>query len=470
VKPSVADVAARARAARRRLDAARSPWLVPPLADKLDTELVRIRDIEKSTHLADRTLAMVPRLLGQDGPRRYFLAVQTPVEAPGGGGFLGNYGEITAEDGRLRLTRFGRQDDLTHAPGREARTIHGPPDYLARYTRFGPAQNWVNVNLSPDFPTDASVIADLYPQSGGAPVDGVIAVDPYGLAALLAVVGPVDVPSWPTPINSANALQILLFDQYERYTTNDAVARVDFLGQVAQEAWGRLTSGDLPPVPQLMASFGPAVHDKHVFFWSTRPDEQQLFRDMGATGAVAPPADDFVGLVTQNAAGNKIDYFLRREVDYRVAVDPRTGTVRATAKISLHNDAPASGLGPSLIGNEVIPSLPNGTNKLYLSFYTPWELVGATVDGAPVGLERGEELGRRVYSTAVVIPPKSTATVELTLTGHRTRHGTYRLDVYRQPVVAPDEVTATLAVPGRPERAETRTVETDATIELPVRP
>lgn len=477
VQRTVADVAARATAASSRLDAARSSWLVPPLAAKLDSELPRVRRIEKTTQQSSRVLALLPRLLGQDGPRRYFLAVQTPVESRAGGGFMGNYGEITAEDGRVTLTKFGRQVDLTNAPGSDTRKLDAAPaDFVARYGRFAPQKTWANVNLSPDFPTDAKVIADLYPQSGGAPIDGVIAVDPAGLAALLAVVGPVQVPSWPTPITPANALQTLLFDQYQRYTSAVDDQRVDFLGDVAQEAWGRLTSGQLPPVPQLLAALGPAVHDKHVFFTSLHPDEERLFEDVGAAGKVAPVTGDFIGLVTQNAGGNKIDYYLRRQVDYRAQVDPGSGRLQATATISLHNDAPPSGVNASLIGNEVLPSLPYGTNKLYLSFYSPWQLSSGTVDGAEVAFERATELGRQVYSTVVVIPPKSTATVVLNLSGRLPEGHDYRLDIYREPLVAPDDVTATLAVTsgwrtpdGGREQTWTEQLDSDAKITVPLR-
>jgi hypothetical protein len=474
IEPPVADVAGRATAARERLDGSRSAWLVPPLAEKLDTQLGRLRDIERTAQLVNRVLPMVPGLLGKDGPRRYFLAVQTPVESRAGGGFLGNYGEITADDGRLTLSRFGRATDLTTAPGQFERTLEAPADFKARYERFAPQRSWANVNLSPDFPTNARVIAGLYPQSGGAPIDGVIAVDPAVLAALLSVVGTIEVPAWPEPINSVNALQVLLYEQYQRYDSSDQ--RVDFLGDIAQEAWRRLTTGDLPPVPQLVAAFGPAVRDKHMFFSSVRPEEQRLFHDMGASGAMAPVTGDFIGLVTQNAAGNKIDYFLRRQVDYRAQLDPGSGRLQASAKVSLHNDAPASGVGIALIGNEIVPSLPNGTNKLYLSFYSPWELAGATVDGVPIELERATELGRQVYSTAVIVPPKSTVTVELMLSGRLTDTDGYRLDVYRQPMVNPDDVTASLVLgsgwrtgSGSKEQTTTLRLESDATVEVPLR-
>lgn len=473
IEPQAGAVAARVTAARRRLSSARSSWLVPPMLDKLDVELTRVAKVEKTTQVVHRALVVLPSLMGQGGPRRYFLAVQTPVESRAGGGFMGNFGEITADNGRLRLSRFGRQDDLNQVPGRDQRVLKAPEDFTARYARFRPEYTWTNVNLSPDFPTDAGVMAGLYPQSGGAPVDGVIAIDPAVLAAVLNVVGPIQVPSWPTPITAANALQTLLFDQYEAYPTSDV--RVDFLGDVAQEAWRRLTTGGLPPVPQLVAALGPAIGQKHLLLASAHPDEQKLFDDMGATGRIAPVDGDFIGLVTQNAGGNKIDYFLRRSVDYRAQLDPGTGRLQATATITLRNDAPATGLPPVLIGNEVIPALPNGSNKLYLSFYTPWDLVDGRLDGKGVEFERARELGRQVYSTAVVIPPKATVTVDLKLSGRLPGDGPYRLDIYRQPVVAADDVRTTLGIDGgwrtatgATEAITSRQLESDAAVEVPL--
>jgi hypothetical protein len=191
---------------------------------------------------------------------------------------------------------------------------------------------------------------------------------------------------------------------------------------------------------------------------------------------MAPVRGDFMGLVTQNAGGNKIDYFLRREIDYRAQLNPGSGRLQAAVKVTLHNDAPASGLRPSLIGNEVIPGLPSGTNKLYLSFYSPWQLVEGRLDGVPLKLERAAELGRQVYSTAVVIPPKTAVTLELTLTGRLRESDGYRLDVYRQPMVAPDAVTTRLGLTsgwetatGVKEQAGSLQLESDATIEIPLR-
>jgi hypothetical protein len=472
--PAVSDLARQLTGARRRLASARSAVLLPPLLDRFDTELARVIRVEGTTQRLNRALPLLPAMLGQDGPRRYFLAVQTPAEARASGGFIGNFGEITADAGRLSLTRFGRISELDDAPGRNERQLVAPEDFVARYGRFSPEGAWTNVNLSPDFPTDAQVIAGLYPQSGGTPVDGVFAIDPAGLAAFLRLLGPVNVAGWPVPITADNAEQIMLHDQY---VVEDRQERIDFLGEVAQVTWLRFTSGALPAPQQLLGTLAPAASEKHILLWSNRPEEQRLFEDIGASGRMAPVNGDFLGLVTQNASGNKIDYFLRRSVDYQVQLDPGSGRLRATATLTLSNDAPASGLPPTVIGNQVIEAqVAAGDNRLYLSLYTPWELLEGRLDGAAIQLDAAGELGRRVYSTGVVIPSKGSVTLVVELSGRLGAGVDYRLDLFRQPTVAPDEVTATLVVrngwrvPGGGQRhAETISLTADATIQLPVR-
>ena len=75
-----------------------------------------------------------------------------------------------------------------------------------------------------------------------------------------------------------------------------------------------------------------------------------------------------------------------------------------------------------------------GENQLYLSLYTPWELLGSRLDGDPVRLDAAEELGRRVYSTGLVVPSKGSVTLVFELSG-RLDAGVddYRLDLHRQP-------------------------------------
>lgn len=425
----------------------RSPWLVGPVSNRLDDNLRRLADSQRSLQTSSKLVEVLPDLLGAGGERRWFLAVQTPSESRATGGFIGNFGEITATDGRLGLPRFGRIGDLNSGGDPARRRLLAPDDYLARYSRFDVATTWQNVNLSPHFPSVTKVIASLYPQSGGQPVQGVVAIDPAGIAAFLQLTGPLTVPSWPEPLTAENAERILLYDQYVRF--GDSSDRVNFLGEATQLLWQRITSGELPGPERIVKVLGPAVAGKHLLVSSLDEDEDAALASAGLNGELRPVEDDALAVITQNASGNKIEWFLEREVDYYVDVDARTGDIAGRLRVTLRNQAPPAGLPSYLIGNEVKSPLPVGTNRLYLSIYTPWNLAGATIAGAPASMESEIEQGRSVYSAFLDIAPQSTVDIELRLVGRRALPEPYFLDLHAQPVVKPDKVTVTATSNGR---------------------
>ncbi|HEX7167983.1 MAG TPA: DUF4012 domain-containing protein [Acidimicrobiales bacterium] len=438
VTPAVGDAVDALERAITKLRGADSPWLLPMFDRRVAAETDRLDDALGTATRTHQALQVLPSLLGAGEPRRYFLLVQTPAELRGTGGFMGNFGEITAVNGKLELVRFGRTRELNAAGDPTQKRISGPPDYVARYERFEPATTWQNVTMSPDFPTVARVVGELYPQSGGTTVDGVLALDPAGLAALLRVTGPVRVQGWPEPLSAKNAEKILLHDQYVEYASSGD--RVDFLGDAARSVWQRLTSGSLPQLDRVARSLGPAVAQKRIMFASLRPGEAGVLESLGVAGEMADVDGDFLAVVAQNASASKIDWFLRRSVQYEVEVDDR-GALTATATIALRNEAPPSGLPPVIIGSSTSPPLPMGTNRLYVSLYSPWGLTGATLNGEAIPMESERELGRRVYSTYVDVPPGSSGALVVRLGGRFEGVAPYALTVHRQPTVAADEVT-----------------------------
>ncbi len=437
---------------RSRLDDARSPFLVAPVADRLAELADKVRAASGSADTAVLALRNAPALLGADGPRRYFLAVQTPAEARASGGLIGNWGELLAEDGRIRLGRFGRTQELNTSGDPPARRISGPADYVRRYSPFKPSLYWQTVTMSPDFPTVARVIEELYPQSGGTTVDGVISVDPYAFAALLRLTGPVSVPGMEGQLSAENAAQILLHDQYLTFGEKQEADRVDFLDIASRTMFARLTSTTLPSPRAIADALAPAVAGRHLQLSSSHPSEQQFFEHIGAAGAVPPVRGDFLGVVTQNFNGNKIDWYLNRSYRYAADFDPASGDVKATLELQLRNDAPADGLPRSVIGfgGFAAPGQPQtafGENLMLLSVYSPLELKSMTVDdGQALAISRQNELGRRVYSALVSVTSMATRTVTVELAG-KVEQGEYRLDLLRQPTVTPDRAEVSVTLP-----------------------
>ena len=192
---------------------------------------------------------------------------------------------------------------------------------------------------------------------------------------------------------------------------------------------------------------------------------------------MAPVDGDFLAVVAQNAGENKIDWFLRRRTDYRVELDPSTGAVKARLRLVLRNAAPREGLPLYVIGNPPDTPVPPGDNRLYLSVYTPWVVDRARIGGVAATLEPATELERRVFSAFVVVPAGGSLTVELEMSGHLDHTGTYRLDLHRQPGIAPEDVSATLALRPRPSSSSTTRppsttrrfqLDADQTIEVPL--
>ncbi len=427
--------------------------LVGPVARavaRLDTQLATAR---RDVTTADGIATFVPGLLGLDGTRRYFVAFETDAEQRATGGLIGLNGVLTVTGGHLTLS--GLESSTALNLGTNVRVLHAPPDYVARYGAFDPAYNWQMVNLSPDFPTVGKVIADLYPQSGGTPVDGVIAVDPAGLAAIMKLTGPVTLPGWPVPITAANVVAVTQNQAYIAYAGRDA-ARQAFLIQLVHAVFAQVSNLDLHDPVTLVDDLAPAVDGGHLLVYAGRPAEERYLASLHMTGAVPPVTSDAFEVTTQNAAANKIDYYLTRSVDYRVHLTPLAGTgpsagattaaASGTVSVSLHNGAPL-GL-PPIVDGPGFPGLVAGEDRIFVTLYTPLQFSHPTLNGAPSGLEPQRELGRWADATFVNIAAGHTATLAAHLSGtvHLAAGGWYELDLPLQPLINPDQVTVTVTV------------------------
>jgi hypothetical protein len=421
-------------AAQTALGGNRTSWLVGPLSDRLDhlrTELTRARS---ASQLAASVVKEAPALLGADGVRHYFVAFMTPAETRGLGGFIGAYGELSVDHGHITLVRSGRPLDLTlNRPA--ALRLTGPADYLARYGRFAPQANFEDVSYSPDFPSVANVISQIYPQVGGDRLDGVLMLDPNALAALLGFTGPISIPGLADQLTAANAADILLRQQYLLPTQTST--RHDLLQDALAVGFARLVTGSLPAPKTLAAVLGPEVRQGRLLFWSNHPGEQPLLQGLGLSGAFPSPrpGSDLLAVTVANAANNKIDAYLHEQISDHVQYNPSSGHVTHTVTIRLDNAAPSTGMPLFVIGSYHGSGLPPGTNYMWLTLYSPLDLTGASVDGRVVGFSPAvDELGTKAYSTFLTIPAESSSVVTVALDGSVRPGPSYQLSLRLQPL------------------------------------
>jgi UDP-GlcNAc:undecaprenyl-phosphate/decaprenyl-phosphate GlcNAc-1-phosphate transferase len=444
--PSLADAAAVLEASSARLARVDEPYILPPLRRAIDGLEAVLQGQAPSAAAAAEGARLLPAVLGGDGPRHYFLGFQDNAELRGTGGFISHWGEVIAENGRMRLVRFGRLEELNDAGG-GPRELIATPEFLDRYREFDVARSWQQVNVSPDFPTTARVIAELYPQSGGRSVDGVLAVDTAGLAALLALSGPVQVPGWPEPISAANVVEVAHRGVYGRFPGPDE--RTAFLGELRRRAFEAFTSADLGNPGRVIQALGEAVRGDHLMAYLDNGDEERLVRRVGADGAIPPVEGDALMVVNQNLSATKIDRYLRRRLRYVVTLDPasRPANLRGRLELTLDNRAPPEGLPGGATGAGDGRSAP-GENRTYVSLYSPFEASSGTLDGEPLPLSVQPELGRLAQSATLSIPPMASRTLRLEVTGRveLTDDGWYRLDLGHQPLLLADDVEVSVVV------------------------
>jgi hypothetical protein len=353
----------------------------------------------------------------------------------------------------MSLGRFGRSSELVAAPGSPRRTISGPADFLARYGRFDPASGFIDVASSPDLPTVAEVDRELYPQAGGKPIDGVIRVDPVGLAALLQYTGPIEVASARKALTAENAADYLLREQYVTFTGAANAERIDVLDDLGHATFDRLTRVDLPGPQQLARDLGPMVQGQHLSMTTFDDTSRRLLDRTGLTGAVPPVNGDQIGVIINDIGGSKIDLFLERDIEYRASWDPDTGTIDATATVTLRNNAPAAGLPDYIIGNVVTANtpdhevLPRGTNRAFVSIYSPWFPLSPKVDGVETPFQIEDELGRKVASLTIDIPAGGQRTLSVQVHGQLPIGQPYHLDIWRQSLALDGQATVHIKGP-----------------------
>jgi hypothetical protein len=403
------------------------PYLWPSLgATVRDFRATVIAAATKASTAATVARAL-PALLGGSGTRHYFLALEDNAELRGGGGLVRYWGEIEAAGGQLRLTRFGTVDDLNRAATGSAatRASVAPDGFLDRYGQFDPTNTWQNVNVSPDFAVTGQVIAGLYPQSGGETVDGVLAVDIPGLAALVGLSGPVRVDGWPEPVTATNLALVILHDAAVRFPAD--TERQAFLAGLYRRTVESVLASGLGTPAQLTRALGAAVEGGHVLLYGADADEEGVFDRLGAAGRLAPVTGDSVLVVNQNLTGARIDAQLARSVSYDVHLDPGTQPASATAHVAVTLDNAAA-----------------ADNRTYLSIYSPLPLTHAQP-----GMTTAAELGRRAYSSIVAIPAGSSRSVGLDVEGRVALEAGnwYSLGLPHQPSLTPERTEVRISVP-----------------------
>ncbi|MEV6980523.1 DUF4012 domain-containing protein [Sphaerisporangium sp. NPDC051017] len=408
--PVLHGAAARLTRARDRLAATPARTRVASVDETRSKVLYELDRLRGWVGGAATAADLIPPMLGDDGPRRYFLAFQTNAESRGTGGLVGAFGILSADRGRVRVTRLAADNDLSSSA--RPVTDHGPA-FRARYGD-GAARLLSVSNLSPHFPYAAKTWTAMWERQTGRRLDGAIAIDPVGLSYVLGLVGPVTLPGGEQ-VTTSNVVDLTERAAYARYP--DPVRRKRFLIAIAT-AVGEALPKSFPGPSHVLPVLKPMAEERRLQIWSRRDAEQRRLSATALGGVLPRLPGPYAGLVVNNSAGGKLDYYLNRSLEYTLG-PCRGGRRQTRVRIRLTNDVPRVALPSYVTGRLDSPGIPHvpGSNLLWVSLYAGLgtELTGARLDGRPVTAIKEAERSHPVYSTLLELAPGQSRTWELDL-------------------------------------------------------
>jgi Protein of unknown function (DUF4012) len=401
---------AAARTEARRLP--RRTWL-PPVDRVRDQLLSRLDRMAPALEDAATGARLLPPMLGADGPRRYFVVFQNPAESRGTGGMPGAHATLTADRGKFALAQFGHDTEMLDVSPK----VDLGAEFTTMYGHNKVVDTWPNSNMSPHFPYAARIWSATWLGKSRERVDGVLSLDPGALARLLAASGPTRTTDG-TVVAADNVVDL---SERTNYTTfPDPHKRKAFLLEVARAAAGRLLTAAEDPQrrPALLLGLHEVLSNGQMTAWSTHRNEQRELESRPVGGSLPQSPEPYAGLVVNNAAGTKLDYYLDRTLDWYPGRCTATGR-EVTVKAVLANRAPSSGLPTYVTDRLDKPPYATraGDNRLLVSYYATAgaKLIKATVDRQPALMTPGVERGHPVYTLDVEVPAGSSRTVRLHL-------------------------------------------------------
>ena len=295
-----------------------------PVVDEAVGQLVTV--VEQAGPLLDTAEEMLPvalRMAGSEGPRNYLVVFQNNAEIRATGGNAATSTVIHADNGKIEKV----EDETVEAfmiAGYNGWLQSDLPEETRALYEDDFDRNAQNFSRTPDFPTTAHLFSQLWNQTNGTQLDGVISIDPVALSYMLEATGPIKLADGGE-INSENAVKLLLSDTYERFGTDGKSADAYF-ADVAARVFDKIASGAWGPT-EMIDQVTRSIDEDRIYAWFPREDENALATDFGIDGALTPDNTEStqVGIYLNDASYSKLEYYLSTSMN--VTCDPAARTI-----------------------------------------------------------------------------------------------------------------------------------------------
>ncbi len=291
--------------------------------------------MEKTTPLA----RLLPALAGYPTESRFLLIMQNNDELRPSGGFIGVDGILIAKSGEILSLKTSDSYHLDMpAVGKWQMT---PPAPIKKYLEV---ENWYlrDANWSPDWPQSARKIEEIYRGESAAigqpvpPFTGIIAINPDLVADLLALVGPITVRG--EEYKADNFQPLLQYNVEVAYKEQDISSwdRKEIINELLSALREKLFALPASRWPELIRIIDRNITEKNLQLFFDDQNQEDLARDLGASGEIAKPGGDYLSVVDANLGAFKTDAVIKKNIAYEVS--RRDSKAQAVLSLNYQHD------------------------------------------------------------------------------------------------------------------------------------
>lgn len=299
---------------------------------KIDFEYFKSFVLQMSI-IADK----LPEILGGGDSKTYFVLFENNMELRPTGGFIGSYGLLTFDKGRL--TDF-TISDVYEADGQLNGHVE-PPLPIKQY--LGEANWWLrDSNWDPDFPTSAKRAEWFLDKEMDKKVDGVIAIDLNPIKDFLKISGPIYLSDFGEEISVDNFYEKVQGEVEENFFPGTH-KKASFLTALARDILNEVSSLSAKEQSDILRTAYTNLEEKHVQVFLHDSEFQNAIKTLGWDGSVYIPGcdqgcySDLVGLIEANVGVNKSNYFIKRSQKLDIRIGERR--IDKTLTLTLSNSA-----------------------------------------------------------------------------------------------------------------------------------
>ncbi|OGD87349.1 hypothetical protein A3D81_02280 [Candidatus Curtissbacteria bacterium RIFCSPHIGHO2_02_FULL_40_17] len=428
-----------------------------PFAAKIES----LKDSFEKLHNLSSSALEITQLLNDftgGGQKTYLILLQNNSELRPGGGFIGNFGTLEFEGGKLNAVNV---DDIYTIDGQLKEKIQPPKqlkEKLGIDNFFLRDSNW-----SGDFALNAATARDFFKKETGRNVDGVIAFDLTFIQDVLGKMGPVKLDDYNEEISAQN-----LFERGEYYSEvgffPGSTQKRDFFGSLSRKMISQVLADiaqittlkdnekTASPLLPLVQVFKESLEKKHILVSFDNPTLASYVATHGWDSPLPPrqfdvsdnstQTRDFLAISEANLGANKVNRFLQRKISYEMTVG-RDADLVGRLTITYTNNSQAETWPAGKYVNFLRVYVPAGSDLFEIKNgdITDLKSVEVTTTG-PLA----------TFATYVEVPIKSTKQVSFSYRIPRNikleSAPTYHLYIQKQPGTENDPLEFKFNLPG----------------------